>query len=151
MSTPVLRFQQFFRFFVSFSIGSISLLQHYIPLYYWAIKSRDLKRLSQNWSVLGPWPPNIAPFKRRNLLMQGWDCNVINPSSITCLSTSRSAITLYIVPLVTLIQFVRTFPFLIEKVPKTYKGKGIRFIVLNPPKRAHDLPPLAGTLHTDTI
>ena len=31
------------------------------------------------------------------------------------------------------------------------KGKGIRFIVLYPPKCSHDLPPLAGTVHTDTI
>ena len=29
--------------------------------------------------------------------------------------------------------------------------KGIRFIVLYPPKRSHDLPPLAGTVHTETI
>ena len=29
-----------------------------------------------------------------------------------------------------------------------YKGKGIRFIVLYPPKCSHDLPPLAGTVHT---
>ena len=32
-----------------------------------------------------------------------------------------------------------------------YKGKGIRFIVLYPPKCSHDLPPLAGTVHTETI
>ena len=31
------------------------------------------------------------------------------------------------------------------------KGKGIRFIVLYPPKCSHDLPPLAGTEHTETI
>ena len=31
------------------------------------------------------------------------------------------------------------------------KSKGIRFIVLYPPKRSHDLPPLAGTVHTETI
>ena len=31
------------------------------------------------------------------------------------------------------------------------KGKGIRFIVLYPPKCSHDLPPLAGTVHTETI
>ena len=31
------------------------------------------------------------------------------------------------------------------------KGKGIRFIVLYPPKRSHDLPPLAGTAHTETV
>ena len=31
------------------------------------------------------------------------------------------------------------------------KGKGIRFIVLYPPKRSHNLPPLAGTVHTETI
>ena len=31
------------------------------------------------------------------------------------------------------------------------KGKGIWFIVLYPPKRSHDLPPLAGTVHTGTI
>ena len=31
------------------------------------------------------------------------------------------------------------------------KGKGIRFRVLYPPKRSHDLPPLAGTVHTETI
>ena len=31
------------------------------------------------------------------------------------------------------------------------KGKGIRFIVLYPLKRSHDLPPLAGTVHTETI
>ena len=29
--------------------------------------------------------------------------------------------------------------------------KGIRFIVLYPPKCSHDLPPLAGTVHTETI
>ena len=33
----------------------------------------------------------------------------------------------------------------------TSKGKGIRFIVLYPPKCSHDLPPLAGTVHTETI
>ena len=33
----------------------------------------------------------------------------------------------------------------------TTKGKGIQFIVLYPPKRSHDLPPLAGTVHTETI
>ena len=32
-----------------------------------------------------------------------------------------------------------------------YKGKGIRFRVLYPPKCSHDLPPLAGTVHTETI
>ena len=32
-----------------------------------------------------------------------------------------------------------------------YKGKGIQFIVLYPPKCSHDLPPLAGTVHTETI
>ena len=32
-----------------------------------------------------------------------------------------------------------------------FKGKGIRFIVLYPLKRSHDLPPLAGTVHTETI
>ena len=31
-----------------------------------------------------------------------------------------------------------------------HKGKGIRFIVLYPPKCSHDLPPLAGTVHTET-
>ena len=31
------------------------------------------------------------------------------------------------------------------------KGKGIRFRVLYPPKCSHDLPPLAGTVHTETI
>ena len=31
------------------------------------------------------------------------------------------------------------------------KGKGIWFIVLYPPKCSHDLPPLAGTVHTETI
>ena len=31
------------------------------------------------------------------------------------------------------------------------KGKGIQFIVLYPPKRSHDLPPLVGTVHTETI
>ena len=30
-------------------------------------------------------------------------------------------------------------------------NKGIRFIVLYPPKCSHDLPPLAGTVHTETI
>ena len=34
---------------------------------------------------------------------------------------------------------------------KQCKGKGIRFIVLYPPKCSHDLPPLAGTVHTETI
>ena len=29
--------------------------------------------------------------------------------------------------------------------------KGIRFIVLYPPKRSHKLPPLAGPVHTETI
>ena len=32
-----------------------------------------------------------------------------------------------------------------------YIYKGIRFIVLYPQKRSHDLPPLAGTVHTETI
>ena len=31
------------------------------------------------------------------------------------------------------------------------KGKGIRFIVLYRPKRSHNLPPLAGIVHTETI
>ena len=35
--------------------------------------------------------------------------------------------------------------------PDKGKGKGIRFIVLYPPKCSHDLPPLAGTVHTETI
>ena len=29
--------------------------------------------------------------------------------------------------------------------------KGIQFIVLYPPKCSHDLPSLAGTVHTETI
>ena len=32
-----------------------------------------------------------------------------------------------------------------------YKGKGIHFIVLYPLKCSHNLPPLAGTVHTETI
>ena len=31
------------------------------------------------------------------------------------------------------------------------KCKGIRFIVLYPPKCSHNLPPLVGTVHTETI
>ena len=34
---------------------------------------------------------------------------------------------------------------------KPWKGKGILFIVLYPPKCSHDLPSLAGTVHTETI
>ena len=33
----------------------------------------------------------------------------------------------------------------------TNKGKGIRFIILYPPKCSHDLPPLASTVHMETI
>ena len=39
----------------------------------------------------------------------------------------------------------------IKLVSWVIKGKGIRFIVLYPPKCSHDLPPLAGTVHTETI
>ena len=45
--------------------------------------------------------------------------------------------------------FPKFEPFL--KMPAICKGKGIRFIVLYPPKCSHDLPPLAGTVHTETI
>ena len=38
-----------------------------------------------------------------------------------------------------------------ERSNSSSKGKGIRFIVLCPPKCSHDLPPLAGTVHTETI
>ena len=39
-----------------------------------------------------------------------------------------------------------------NKNKREISDKGIRFfIVLYPPKRSHDLPPLAGTVHTETI
>ena len=39
----------------------------------------------------------------------------------------------------------------IERLYSALRFKGIRFIVLYPPKRSHDLPPLAGTVHIETI